>query len=42
MERMLALHERLAARIERKRTVVGHQISATDWQIDRLAYDLVD
>ncbi|MBA3474455.1 MAG: Eco57I restriction-modification methylase domain-containing protein, partial [Rubrobacter sp.] len=41
VERMLALHERLAeARIERERTVIGHQISATDRQIDRLVYEL--
>ncbi len=38
---MLALHERLSeARIERERTVIGHQISATDKQIDRLVYEL--
>ncbi len=41
VERMLALHEKLAeARIERERTVIGHQISATDRQIDRLVYEL--
>ncbi len=41
MERMLALHERLAAaRIERERTVIGHQMAATDRQVDRLVYDL--
>jgi hypothetical protein len=41
VERMLGLHERLAeARIERERTVIGHQISATDKQIDRLVYEL--
>ncbi|MDQ3302847.1 MAG: Eco57I restriction-modification methylase domain-containing protein [Actinomycetota bacterium] len=41
VERMLALHERLAeAKIERERTVIGHQISATDRQIDRLVYEL--
>ena len=41
MERMLELHERLAeARIERERTVIGAQISATDRQIDRLVYEL--
>ena len=39
--RMLALHERLAeAKIERERTVIGHQISATDRQIDNLVYEL--
>jgi hypothetical protein len=39
VERMLGLHERLAgARIERERTIIGHQISATDRQIDRLVY----
>ena len=38
---MLELHERLAgARIERERTVIGHQIEATDRQIDHLTYDL--
>ncbi len=41
VERMLALQERLSeARIERERTVIGHQISATDKQIDRLVYEL--
>jgi hypothetical protein len=41
VERMLELHERLAgARIERERTVIGAQISATDRQIDRLVYEL--
>lgn len=41
VERMLGLHERLAgARIERERTVMWHQISATDRQIDRLVYEL--
>jgi type I restriction-modification system DNA methylase subunit len=41
VDRMLELHERLAgARIERERTVTGHQISATDRQIDRLVYEL--
>jgi Rad3-related DNA helicase len=40
-ERMLDLHERLAgARLERERTVIGHQISATDRQIDQLVYEL--
>ena len=39
--RMLALHEKLAeAKIERERTVIGHQISATDKQIDNLVYEL--
>ncbi len=43
VERMLGLHERLAgARIERERTVIGNQISATDCQIDRLVYGLYD
>jgi len=38
---MLELHERLAeAKVERERTVLGHQIAATDRQIDRLVYDL--
>nr|MBA2616981.1 restriction endonuclease subunit M [Rubrobacter sp.] len=41
VERMLSLHERLAgARIGRERTVIGHQIEATDRQIDRLVYEL--
>ena len=41
VEQMLGLHERLAgAKIERERTVIGHQISATDRQIDRLVYEL--
>ena len=41
VERMLELHEKLAgAKIERERTVIGHQIAATDRQIDRLVYDL--
>ncbi len=41
VERMLVLHERLAeARIERERTVIGHQISAIDRQIDGLVYEL--
>jgi hypothetical protein len=40
-ERMLELHERLAgASVERERTVIGHQIAATDRQIDRLVYEL--
>ena len=41
VERMLGLHEKLAgAKIERERTVIGHQISATDRQIDDLVYKL--
>ena len=41
--RMLALHERLAeAKIERERTVIGHQISATDKRIDNLVYEIYD
>ena len=41
VERMLSLHERLAgAGISREKTVIGHQIAATDRQIDRLVYDL--
>ena len=41
VQRMLELNERLAgARIERERTVIGHQIAATDSQIDRLVYEL--
>jgi hypothetical protein len=43
VERMLALHEKLAeARMERERTVIGHQISATDKQIDWLVYELYE
>jgi hypothetical protein len=39
--RILELHEKLAeAKIERERTVIGHQISATDKQIDNLVYEL--
>jgi len=38
---MLSLHERMAgARIGRERTVIGHQIEATDRQIDRPIYGL--
>ncbi len=38
---MLSLHERLVgARIERERTEIGHQIEATDRQIDHLVYEL--
>ena len=38
---MVGLHEQLAeAKIERERTVIGHQISATDRQIDRFVYEL--
>jgi hypothetical protein len=41
VERMLALHERLAeARIERERTITQHYTDATDRQIDRLVYEL--
>ncbi|MEJ7842242.1 MAG: N-6 DNA methylase, partial [Rubrobacter sp.] len=41
VERMLSLQERMAgARIGRERTVIGHQIEATDRQIDRLVYEL--
>ena len=41
VERMLALHEKLAeAKIERERTIIQHQIDATDRQIDRLVYEL--
>jgi type I restriction-modification system DNA methylase subunit len=41
VEWMLELHERLAeAKIERERTVIGAQISATDRQIDRFVYEL--
>ncbi len=38
---MLELQEGMAAaRIERERSVIGHQIEATDRQIDRLVYEL--
>ena len=40
MERTLELHERLAVRIDRERTVIEHQIAATDRQIDRWVYEL--
>jgi TaqI-like C-terminal specificity domain len=41
VDSMLSLHESLAeAKIEGERTVVQHQIDATDRQIDRLVYDL--
>ncbi len=41
VERMLSLHERLeGARIGQERTVIGHQIEATDRQIDHLVYEL--
>ena len=37
---MLSLHKRLSeARISREKTVIGHQIAATDRQIDRLVYE---
>jgi hypothetical protein len=40
---MLTLHERLTeAKLERERTVLQHQIDATDRQIDRLVYELYD
>jgi hypothetical protein len=43
VERMLSLHERLTeAKIEGERTVVQHQIDATDRQIDQLVYALYD
>ena len=38
---MLELHERLArVGIEWEKTVIEHQIEATDKQIDRLVYEL--
>jgi hypothetical protein len=38
---MLALHKGLAgARIGRERIMIGHQIEATDRQIDRLVCEL--
>ncbi len=41
--RMLELHERLSeARISREKTIILHQIEATDRQIDRLVYELYE
>ena len=41
VERMLSLNERLdEAKIESERTVIQHQIDATDRRIDRLVYEL--
>ncbi len=41
VERMLSLHERLAAaKLNQEKTVIQHQINATDRQIDRLVYEL--
>ena len=43
VERMLSLHERLAeAKIERERSIIQHQVDATDRQIDQLVYELYD
>jgi hypothetical protein len=43
VERMRTLHKkRTEAKIERERTVIQHQIDATDRQIDRLVYELYD
>jgi hypothetical protein len=43
VERMLVLHEGLVeAKIERERTIIQHQIDATDRQIDRLVYELYE
>lgn len=41
VERTLSLHEKLAAtRISQEKSVIQHQINATDSQIDRLVYEL--
>jgi hypothetical protein len=41
VERMLSLHEGLAeAKIEGERSIIQHQIDATDRQIDQLVYEL--
>lgn len=41
VEGMPSLHERMAgAKIGQERTVIGHQIEATDRRIDRLVYEL--
>jgi hypothetical protein len=41
VERMLSLHEMVAeAKIESERTILQHQIDATDRQIDQLVYEL--
>ncbi|MGF1470295.1 MAG: Eco57I restriction-modification methylase domain-containing protein [Rubrobacteraceae bacterium] len=41
VEQMLGLHEKVEeAKIETERTVIGHQMSATDRQIDNLVYEL--
>ncbi len=42
-ERMLALHEKLAAaKIGQERTIIQRQIEATDRQIDQLVYELYE
>ncbi len=41
VQRMLSLHERLAAaRLSQEKTVIQHQINATNRQMDRLVYEL--
>jgi len=41
VQQVLSLHERLsAARVSREKTIIQHQINATDHQIDRLVYEL--
>jgi hypothetical protein len=41
VERMLTLHKRLAAaKISQEKSIIQHQITATDQQIDRLVYEL--
>jgi predicted type IV restriction endonuclease len=43
VDRMQSLQEGMAeAKLGRERTVIGHQIEATDRQIDRLVYELYD
>jgi hypothetical protein len=43
VERMLTLHQRLAAaKINQEKSIIQHQITATDQQIDRLVYELYE
>ncbi len=43
VERMLSLHERLlTAKLNQEKTIIQHQIDATDRQIDRLVYELYE
>jgi len=36
----MSVPSELHALVERERTIIGHQISATDLQMDRLVYEL--